>query len=339
MRSSSWPLMAAGDGPVHRRSMLTLFWQSVAAVSGGRAWPRRPQPATAPRAGAAASAAWRPAAAPRPAGFVGDDTCAALPRRQGKTLAGIASRQGAERAHAGGDSEPGLRDVSRPGPGARRVGRQDQDSCVHGDGPARCVGGVSHLPQPDPLTPLWTGSMHDVRNLSLRHVPLCPQPEVGARAAQDGTVTETCVACHKTEVAKLQRFGHMPVREGKMECSSCHNPHGSTNVRLLKTGNWINESCVSCHTEKRGPVSLGSRAGSRSVQHLSRSARVEPGADARRETADALPALPHRHAPSSTIYDGAQLAAKSNRLIGRSCVNCHTQIHGSNSPAGNTFLR
>ena len=36
----------------------------------------------------------------------------------------------------------------------------------------------------------------------------------------------------------------------------------------------------------------------------------------------------------STIYDGAQLIARSNRLIGRGCVNCHSQIHGSNSPAG-----
>jgi hypothetical protein len=26
-------------------------------------------------------------------------------------------------------------------------------------------------------------------------------------------------------------------------------------------------------------------------------------------------------------------------MIGRSCVNCHAQIHGSNSPAGNRFIR
>ena len=62
-----------------------------------------------------------------------------------------------------------------------------------------------------------------------------------------------CVNCHRDKVAKLDKSGHMPVREGKMECSSCHNPHGSTNVRLLKTGNTINESCTSCHAEKRGP--------------------------------------------------------------------------------------
>ena len=41
----------------------------------------------------------------------------------------------------------------------------------------------------------------------------------------------------------------------------------------------------------------------------------------------------------STIYDGVQLAVGSSRLINRGCVNCHSQIHGSNSPAGSTFLR
>jgi len=38
-------------------------------------------------------------------------------------------------------------------------------------------------------------------------------------------------------------------------------------------------------------------------------------------------------------YDGTQLAAASNRVVGRSCVNCHSQIHGSNHPAGDKFLR
>ncbi len=36
---------------------------------------------------------------------------------------------------------------------------------------------------------------------------------------------------------------------------------------------------------------------------------------------------------------GTQIAAASNRAIGRSCVNCHSQIHGTNHPAGDKFLR
>ena len=52
---------------------------------------------------------------------------------------------------------------------------------------------------------------------------------------------------------KVKKSGHMPVREGKMDCTTCHTPHGSTNVRMLKVGNTINETCASCHAEKRGP--------------------------------------------------------------------------------------
>jgi hypothetical protein len=41
----------------------------------------------------------------------------------------------------------------------------------------------------------------------------------------------------------------------------------------------------------------------------------------------------------ATIYDATQVASGSNRVVGRACVNCHAQIHGSNHPAGAQFLR
>jgi hypothetical protein len=30
---------------------------------------------------------------------------------------------------------------------------------------------------------------------------------------------------------------------------------------------------------------------------------------------------------------------RSNRMLSRGCVNCHSAIHGSNHPAGVTLLR
>ncbi len=40
-----------------------------------------------------------------------------------------------------------------------------------------------------------------------------------------------------------------------MACSTCHNPHGSiSNVKALRTGSSVVESCTTCHTEMRGPV-------------------------------------------------------------------------------------
>jgi DmsE family decaheme c-type cytochrome len=131
----------------------------------------------------------------------------------------------------------------------------------------------------------------------------------------------------------------MPVREGKMECSSCHNPHGSTNVRLLKIGNWVNEICVSCHTEKRGPY-IWDHAPAREACSTCHDPH---GSNQERMLVAKMPMLCQRcHVATrhpSSIYDGSDLNSRSNRLIGRSCVNCHSQIHGSNSPAGHTFLR
>src|SRR6185295_13376446 len=39
---------------------------------------------------------------------------------------------------------------------------------------------------------------------------------------------------------------------GKVKCSDCHNPHGSTGEKML-VGNSVNETCYKCHAEKRGP--------------------------------------------------------------------------------------
>ncbi len=50
----------------------------------------------------------------------------------------------------------------------------------------------------------------------------------------------------------MWRSSHMPVREGKVVCTDCHNPHGSFSEALLKTAT-INEVCYQCHAEKRGP--------------------------------------------------------------------------------------
>jgi DmsE family decaheme c-type cytochrome len=186
---------------------------------------------------------------------------------------------------------------------------------------------------------LWKGSIHDARDLSCTTCHSIHYPKSDKSLLRTVTITQTCVTCHSTQVAKEQRLNHMPVREGKMTCMSCHNPHGSTNVRLLRIGNWINESCTACHAEKRGPF-LWDHA---PVREACSTCHDPHGSNNDRMLVAKLPMLCQRcHIGTrhpSTIYDSNQLGAKSNRLIGRGCVNCHAQIHGSNSPAGNAFLR
>jgi hypothetical protein len=108
---------------------------------------------------------------------------------------------------------------------------------------------------------------------------------------------------------------------------------------MLKTGNTLNEMCASCHAEKRGPFLHDHAAGREKLRELSRSARVEQRPHAGREGSDALPAVSRQQPASGDHLRRHQIAAASNRAIGRSCVNCHSQIHGSNHPAGEKFLR
>lgn len=187
---------------------------------------------------------------------------------------------------------------------------------------------------------LWTGSQHDQRNVGCVTCHSVHAPK-GARLLKAATEPELCSTCHRNIVNKLNRFNHMPVREGKMSCTSCHNPHGSGNLRLLKTGTTIDESCTSCHAEKRGPY-LWEHA---PVANACVTCHDPHGSNNNRMLAAKLPFLcqrchvTSRHPP--TVYEGFLLgnSTNANKIFGRSCTVCHQQIHGSNAPSGAAFLR
>jgi DmsE family decaheme c-type cytochrome len=185
----------------------------------------------------------------------------------------------------------------------------------------------------------WEGSPHDARNVSCLSCHSVHAPKSEKAQLTKVTQVETCVQCHKQEVNKLRRSAHMPVREGKMECSSCHNPHGSTNVRMLREGNSVNESCVSCHAEKRGPFLYEHAVGRENCT----TCHDPHGSNNERMLVAKQPMLCQRcHVHSrhpATVYDATQVANKSNRAVSRSCLNCHVAIHGSNHPSGKAFTR
>ena len=88
---------------------------------------------------------------------------------------------------------------------------------------------------------LWDGSTHDSRGVSCIscHSIHAPASEKGQLKGKDQIAT--CASCHRDKASKLDRSGHMPVREGKMQCTSCHNTHGSTNTKMLRVGDSVAE--------------------------------------------------------------------------------------------------
>lgn len=184
----------------------------------------------------------------------------------------------------------------------------------------------------------WQGSTHDARGLACQD---CHSVHNGASAkAQLKTVDETelCFGCHKQKQAQFFRASHHPLREGKITCSDCHNPHGTQSANLIKADS-INEQCYKCHAEKRGPflwehVPVREDCSNCHEPHGSNHPKLLNAKE---------PFLCQRcHSDSrhpGTMYDQTQLNNFNNKIRNRSCDNCHSAIHGSNHPSGQRFLR
>jgi DmsE family decaheme c-type cytochrome len=188
----------------------------------------------------------------------------------------------------------------------------------------------------------WEGSKHEQRNLSCITCHSVHSPKSQEAQLVQPTQTQVCATCHRVQVAKTERaVAHMPVREGKMSCSSCHNPHGSiSNVKNLKKGSSVSELCISCHTEMRGPVLWEHTP----VRENCATCHDPHGSSNDRMLVVRMPMLCQRcHVATkhpATLYDKDEITTnKSNRMFGRSCVNCHSQVHGSNHPSGQFFMR
>ena len=155
------------------------------------------------------------------------------------------------------------------------------------------------------------------------------------------TQMEVCFQCHQMRRAQLQRSSHMPFREGKVTCTSCHNPHGTPNPKLLIEAT-VNETCYKCHAERRGPflwehppvrencLNCHDAHGSTNPTLLkARAPRLCMQChDVSGHNSDPLALSPN----PPRISANQQISTRAIRVINRSCTNCHSQIHGSNHP-------
>src|SRR5262245_22889223 len=285
------------------------------------------------------ASATSPPSAAQASVLVGDETCATCHESQSKglhqTLHGKAQNVRTPAAKVGQSCE------TCHGPGQRHVDSGKKEDIRRFDAMSAREVNTACLTchEKAGAHAQWQGSVHDARNVSCVTCHSVHTPKSEKAQLKTATASETCVTCHKPEAMRIKKSGHMPVREAKMECTSCHTPHGSTNVRMLRVGNSLNESCVSCHAEKRGPFLWEHAAGRENCA----SCHDPHGSNNDRMLVAKAPMLCQRCHVSSrhpaTIYDATQVANGSNRVVGRSCVNCHAQIHGSNHPAGAQFLR
>ena len=170
------------------------------------------------------------------------------------------------------------------------------------------------------------------------HHPATPKSLLAKKQA------ELCYGCHATVRAQFSMPSKHRVNEGFMQCSDCHNPHGSFDAtwkmgqkpRMMEQSLNTESPCLKCHMDKRGPFvyehapvrvegceACHSPHGSMNAKLLLRPVVFTVCLEC------------HNGAASfGTRNDGVQLQSSKHNMLDpkfQKCTTCHVAIHGSNS--------
>jgi DmsE family decaheme c-type cytochrome len=186
----------------------------------------------------------------------------------------------------------------------------------------------------------WQGSVHDARDVTCAscHTVHAAHDKVKDKLTQ----AEVCYTCHKEQRAQMSRPSRHPVKEGKVACSDCHNPHGSAGVKLLVRDNVV-DTCYTCHMEKRGPFIWNH-------QPVTEDCGIchNPHGTTTANLLKSRPPFLCQQCHEATSHRGNIPNLTSGTpggtsgmgiTLARGCLNCHTNIHGSNNPINNSSSR
>ncbi|MBL8286896.1 MAG: DmsE family decaheme c-type cytochrome [Rubrivivax sp.] len=187
----------------------------------------------------------------------------------------------------------------------------------------------------------WHAAAHERSGLACGdcHQMHTARDKVLAKATQ----ADVCYRCHQRQRADFLKTSAHPVRYGLMTCADCHNAHGgaATTAALVKPT--VNQTCTNCHADKRGPL-LWEHA---PVAEDCLSCHTAHGAVRANLLTKSTPLLCQQcHSVAghpAVARTGAALPGGGSGgavfLLAGSCTNCHSQVHGSNHPAGAKLMR
>ena len=188
-------------------------------------------------------------------------------------------------------------------------------------------------------------TIHDVACNNCHSIHHSPTPKYLLAKQQH----ELCYTCHATVRAQFDMPSKHRVNEGFMECSDCHNPHGTFNPtwamgqrpRMVDQALTNEEACLKCHVDKRGPwvyehPSVFIEGCDICHQpHGAMNAKL-----LRRPVVFTICLECHNGSGSGTRGQGVDLQSSRHNLLDpkfQKCTTCHVRIHGSN--ADQFFLR
>ncbi len=172
----------------------------------------------------------------------------------------------------------------------------------------------------------WFAGSHQMRDVRCTDCHRMHVSEAKLNSRRDQS--EACIRCHRKQAAEGNLPYHHPVREAKMSCADCHDPHGGTAANNLRADN-LNELCFRCHAEFQGPFTYQHVP----VTESCLKCHTSHGSMHRNLLQVSEPMLCLQCHPGHHNGSGVPLL---NR-----CTNCHSSIHGSDVPSatgGSVFI-
>ncbi len=130
---------------------------------------------------------------------------------------------------------------------------------------------------------------------------------------------DACLKCHQTQGGQLSMPYHHPLREAKMTCMDCHDPHGGPAGNNLRSAN-VNQLCLGCHAQYRGPFAYQHPPVTENCM-ICHTAHGSPNTNLLNVSEPALCLQCH-----AGHHNGAGLPLPDR------CTNCHGSIHGTDVP-------
>jgi DmsE family decaheme c-type cytochrome len=144
---------------------------------------------------------------------------------------------------------------------------------------------------------------------------------------------ELCYSCHLQQKSQFQMPFHHRVNEGLVQCSDCHNPHGTVGPKQVRTSATQDAVCFTCHIDKQGPFVF--EHAPVKIEGCQSCHLPHGGANAhmlRVSNINLLCLQCHTNAlpNAKTGAAGGTPSFHSQETFFKACTVCHIQIHGSN---------
>jgi DmsE family decaheme c-type cytochrome len=140
---------------------------------------------------------------------------------------------------------------------------------------------------------------------------------------------QLCYSCHLQQKPQFEMPFHHRVNEGLIQCSDCHNVHGTVRPKQVRTSSTQEAVCVGCHIDKQGPFVFEHEAVKIEGCQSCHVTHGGPNPHMLKVSNVNLLCLQCHTQSTFSAAPGTPSFHNQNTFF-QACTLCHNQIHGSN---------